>query len=184
MILDWDRQKGKSIYSINCILNYAINHPKSNNLIIGYNKKSSEDLRMKLLTFNFDKLQPILMKNTKTKTELINGSVIYYSINENNHYNTILIDEIEYLNLKYHGELRYYGMEYFFNILSHSIIDGAMVLTNTTDYNNNNTSIKMFNETLHKLNITINTDYFKTDDEISYILRRKKIEKIKTFILK
>jgi hypothetical protein len=173
LVLDWDRRTGKSNYSVTCILDYALSHPNSKNLVMGYNQDSSENLQTKMITCNnLTKFQSTLTKNTKNKMEFVNGSVIYFNkIEDDIKYNTILIDEVESFNLKYRG------LEYFLKRLFQIMNPSTMILANCTDYEKD--SLRDFRESFKNKNIPIVVDHYKTTEQLLPYLRKKKINKIK-----
>ena len=60
LILNWDRNVGKSKYSVTCILDYAINHPNTHNLIVGHDTGSFRVLLNKTIFCNHQRLLSIV----------------------------------------------------------------------------------------------------------------------------
>ena len=110
---------------------------------------------------------------TNNKIILKNKSVLYFgskSIEKDTKLSTLLIDEIDEFNEKNN----------FFNILYHN--KGCKLLMNCTDFEQ--WSLTETRRLFSKYGIPLHIDHYRTDEEISFMLRRKKIEKIKTIILK
>jgi len=98
LILDWPRNIGKSKYSLTCILDYAINHPHSKNIVIGHDT-SLENLKQKLLRCNQDKFN-LIHSHSNNKITLKNDSIIYFSEEiRGDSYDTVMIDEQGYVKL-------------------------------------------------------------------------------------
>lgn len=174
LLLDWERRSGKSVYSVTCILDYALDRPSTNHLIAGHDDGTDRLLLQKMIMCNFDRITPLVEKTLQNKIFLKNQSVIYFgskSVKKDIKLNTLLIDEL--------GEFNEYKNN-FFHVLYHN--KGAKLLINCTDFmcSSFNSTRKLFS----KYQIPLYTDYYKTDKELSLYLRKKKIEKIKTIILK
>lgn len=173
VLLDWTLRSGKSTYSTTCILDYALNHPRTNHLITGHDEGASRLLLQKTVMCNIERINPLMEDTTNNKIILKNKSVLYFgskSIEKDTKLSTLLIDEIDEFNEKNN----------FFNILYHN--KGCKLLMNCTDFEQ--WSLTETRRLFSKYGIPLHIDHYRTDEEISFMLRRKKIEKIKTIILK
>lgn len=172
LLLDWERRSGKSIYSITCILDYAIDHPSTNHLIAGHDESTDRLLLQKMVMCNFDRISPLIEKTLQNKIFLKNQSVIYFgskSIKKDTTLNTLLIDEL--------GEFNEYKNN-FFHVLYHN--KGCKLLINCTVFDT--PTFESTRRLFSKYNIPLCVDTYLTDKELSLYLRKKKIEKIKTTI--
>ena len=157
LILDWPRQTGKSIYSLYCIFDYAINNQNSKNIVIGYDN-ALINLNQKLIRSNKNKLH-LIKKHTSSKIELINGSIIVFNNDiRGEFYDTILIDEQGYTKINP------------FNFLSCN----SKIIVNGTS-----TDSKVFDNFIKEFSKIGHINKYKSNEEISNYLRLKKIEKIK-----
>lgn len=171
LLLDWDRKSGKSNYSVTCILDYAINHPNTHNLVVGHSTSSSNNLLHKTVFCNHKRLLGIVKKTNQGKIVLYNESVIYYgseSARGVDTFNTLLLDEItEFDNRNYVENLILYNQKN--KILMNCTNYDTVMFCHIRDIFNNN-------------NLPIHKDYSKSDEEVLSYLRNKKIQKIKNTI--
>jgi hypothetical protein len=160
IILDWPRQTGKTLLSLSCILDYAINNPNSNNLVIGHDN-ALINLKEKLLKYNQDKFN-LIQGHSKYKISLLNGSTINFSKKITNEvFNTILIDEQGYTKINPFEFLR---------------LNTKMIVNGTrTDSKVFENFVKEFGKLGHIV---------KYEKDLLSYLRLKKIEKLRTIILK
>ena len=155
LILDWPRQTGKTLLSLSCILDYAINNPNSNNLVVGHDN-ALINLKEKLLKTNQDKFN-LIKGHSKYNISLLNGSTINFSKKITNEvFDTILIDEQGYTKINP------------FEFLS---LNTKMIVNGTST---NSKVFEKFVEEFSKLGHIVKYE----KDLLSY-LRLKKIEKIK-----
>jgi hypothetical protein len=174
LLLDWERRSGKSIYSVTCILDYALNYPNTNHLIAGHDEGMDRLLLQKMVMCNFNRITPLVEKTLQNKIILKNQSVIYFgskSVKKDVILNTLLIDEL--------GEFNEYKNN-FFRVLYHN--KGCKLLVNCTVYDT--PAFESTRRLFSKYKMPLCIDPYLSDEELSLYLRKKKIEKIKTTILK
>ena len=171
LMLDWPRRMGKSIYSITCILDYALNNPNTTHLITGHDVSANRLLLQKMVMCNFERMSsPIVETVLDNKVIFKNQSVMYFGSKSTNgkiKLDTLFVDEL--------GEFGENKNE-FFSVIHHN--PNIKLLINCTDFTSMffDQSRRLFS----KYQIPLYVDYYKTDEEVMFMLRRKKIEKIKT----
>ncbi len=167
LLLNWERRSGKSVYSVTCILDYAIDNPNTNNLVTGHDYGTNRLLLQKMVMCNFERLTPLVQETHQNKIILKNNSVIYFGSKsfKDKVLDTLLIDELGAF-----GD----NKDNFFGVFKHH--PKIKVLINCTgyDYSNYNSTYRLFS----KYNIPLCIDEYKTDKELSLYLRKKKIQKI------
>lgn len=173
LLLDWDRKSGKSNYSVTCILDYAINHPNTHNMVIGHTTSASNSLLKRTIFCNHQRLLGVVKKTNQGRIILNNGSVIYYdskSVKGVDTFDTILLDEITEFDKP----------NYISNFILYN--NKAKILMNCTNYDT--VMFCHIRDIFNNNNLPLYKDYFKSDEEVLIYLRNKKIQKIKTTILK
>lgn len=171
LLLDWERRYGKSKYSVTCILDYAINNPDTNHLVTGHDESTNRLLLQKMVMCNIERLNPLIEKTLQNKLVLNNKSVIYFGTRsfkskDDIELSTLLIDEL--------GEFNENKNNFFGVFKYHPKIK---LLANCTNFQSStyDSTRRLFS----KYKIPLEIDYYKSDEELTIYIRKKKIEKIK-----
>ncbi len=168
LLLNWDRNTGKSKYCLDCIFRYAIEHPRKFILVMSPLQTETENMKNKLLMCHTQQLNFINEINKKSIV-LNNGSTIWFHNDKIDHINLfdiLFIDDANYIKKNH---------ELFCKLMKNNTIK---VIMNSTDVCK--IFVNDFTLFLNSIRSKLIIDNYKSDDELFLYSRSKKIENIKS----